>query len=205
MVKPDVAYNHLQTTIQALETTFVSPALAVRTLSAMSKPEILHLSAYVVLSHAAFEEYFEALASWGLETAVSDWIAGNARAAATTLILHAGKVSAVDEDTPDSRSYDRVRIELDRLKTRFSGFITRENHGISVKYLKRLFYPLGVDIPANVRWMSSLETLAGLRGAAAHTSTRGAKKQLDPAATTKIVSDCLELALELKQRTLGIT
>lgn len=205
MPTPDLALTNLRTTVQNLEATFLPQSLAVRSLTSLGLPEALKLSAYVVLAHAAFEEYFEALATWGLDMAVEDWRHQRIRKSAATLILHVGKVSAVSDDTPEDRAFERVRAELDRVKKSFSNFITRDNHGISAKYLKRLFYPLGVDLPPDVRMMASLDTLAGLRGTAAHTATRGAKRQLDPNDTKKIVTDCLDLAVAMKIRVLAIT
>lgn len=204
MPTPDIAFNNLKAIIESLEATFITPALASRALRTLSKPELLYLSAYVVLAHAAFEEYFEELATWALDAAVEDWRHGKVRQAAAALLLHHGKPSPVDEDTSPAGAYDRVREELERLKTPFSRFIVKDNHGISLKYLKKLFYPLGVDMPSSVRMMGSLDTFAGLRGAAAHTATRGAKKHKDPGDTTKIVNDCLDLAEEMKRRVLAI-
>ncbi len=204
MAAPDLEFTNLKSTIESLEATFMLPALVARTRRTLSKSELLCLSAYVVLSHAAFEEYFEDLAIWALDAAVEDWRHGNIRQAAVTLVLHLGKPFPVDEHSSPTGAYDRVREELDRLKPPFSRFITKDNHGMSLKYLKKLFYPLGVDIPNDVRMMASLDTLAGLRGALAHTSTRGAKKHLDPRDTIEIVNDCLDLAEAMKNRVLAI-
>jgi hypothetical protein len=205
MQSPEQAYNSLRTTINDLEEEFLATILQVRSLNSLSKAELFQLSAFIVLSHAAFEECFEALASWGLHTAVEDWRRGHVREAALALLLHFGKRVPIDDEAKPSTAFERVRAELDRLKSPFSTFITRDSHGISLKYLMKLFYPLGVDIPNDMRMLGSLETFTELRGFVAHRATRGAKKHLDPGDTRNIVMDCLDLAAELKKRVLAIT
>ena len=56
----------LKSYVSELETHFIRPYLAAPTLSAPSRKEDLHVAAYVVLVHGAFENFIEGLSALDL-------------------------------------------------------------------------------------------------------------------------------------------
>lgn len=202
MKDPELSYSELLTAITGLRQQFLEPLLAKA--EALSDTEVVTLKAYIVLAHAAFEDYFESLSRYALQKTVDDWEQRQTpRPGIATLLLHCGKVLAIDDDTNDSRSFDRIRLALKAAKSSMSISGINENHGISIRHLRKLFYPVGVDLPP-IPEISSASTLFDARCEVAHHATWAAKKQKDPGSVRQLVEDCLKVAEEMKSRVIAL-
>jgi hypothetical protein len=129
--------------------------------------------AYCVLCHAVFEEFFEKIATATIERVERDFLYKK-EVTITSLSLFAHYCTRVsiedDERKPEVRIFDLIRSEFELIKRQYSHDIY-ENHGISKKYLRKLFQPLGIDIVSNIGTsdvLNSLQLLARYRGQFAH-------------------------------------
>ncbi|WPB80535.1 HEPN domain-containing protein [Archangium violaceum] len=200
MTTPDVSLRNLREAIRKLEAKFLVKHLASTSLSPLSDQDALDVDAFVVLSHAAFEEYFESIALWVLDQSVDAWKNGRQTKSVSTLLLHLGTRSDIKEGTPPSRSFDRIKEELEKIKGKFSHQISEKNHGMAQKYLMKIFYPLAIDITDDPALLSSLDAFAKQRGAAAHKTAQGLNRQLSPQDTRIYVNDCLKLAEDMQTK-----
>lgn len=66
-----------------------------------------------------------------------------------------------------------------------------ENHGVAIKYLRKLLYPLAIDFD-DTTLLGSLEQIAQTRGDFAHKV--GATRVVSPEDARKWVGDCIELS-----------
>ena len=115
-------------------------------------------------------------------------------------ILQILKGSPEDIDKIDLL-YDYILEKLKDIKSSFSKEIATNNHGVSLKYLKRMFIPIGIDIPNNSRLISSLDQLAKYRGDFAHKfSSKKIKTIPSPLDLVSYVSDITEMMGEIVRR-----
>ncbi len=191
---PSVELKALTRSIKEVENRFLRPHLMPTTLGAPSKQEVLDVAAYVVLVHGALEGFAESLAHWLLKRSVSSWTAKKKATQCTVSLLLYQKPPA--EDTPGRTVFDNVRLALDDAKRKMSLDI-HDNHGITLKHLRAMFMPLGVNVPSDPVLTASLDLLITMRHQWAHHDHRRAKilKSAKDAQTT--VSDCLTLAKKL--------
>jgi hypothetical protein len=132
----------------------------------VSRKEHVDVSAYVVLAHAAIEGYLEATAQWVLDRAVANWTKRKRLSTATACLLLSYEC---DPKFDGDIAFDRIRKALDGAKSSLSKIINADNHDISLEHMRRLFVPLGVDVPQDQTLLASLDKLAKQRGAMAHT------------------------------------
>ena len=188
LTKPKLSWKRLVKHLDQLEKRFVAGNLNLLRVTARAK---LELDAYVVLSHAEFEQFYEDLAKWRLHRIVEQWIhKGKASGATMALVL---AYNADIDRAGEQANFDRVRLRLQVAKREHSRLI-HDNHGTGIDYLWRLFCPLGVDIPSDVALRASLEGFVKLRGERAHKNRLGATIQKSPADLRVIVGDCLKMA-----------
>lgn len=149
------------------------------------------VQAFCVLSHAAFEDYFESVCMKTADIIVDGWVLGHPSVAIASLAAATKcPLDEEDDDTTVSRSSNRRRDMATHIKRAYSHRI-RENHGMDIKYLRSLLYPLGVDFD-DVTLLSSVRTIARCRGDYAHTI--GASRPISPEKARVLVADCLHLA-----------
>ena len=157
--------DRLKTDIEELNKTFIRRFIKKRTARLNYEH---HVKAYCVLCHAALEEYFEDIAREVMNQYLEEWAnSGKYTDTLVTFVSHYGKKFLADVD---------------------------KNHGISLKYLKRLLEPIAIEITDDIK-LNSLSTLARERGKYAH--KRG-KRVLAPESAKDCVDDCLELCEEVK-------
>ena len=185
----------LKSYVSELETHFIRPYLAAPTLSAPSRKEDLHVAAYVVLVHGAFENFIEGLALWRLTQTVTGWTTGKRLSRGTAaILLHqtAPKLDAAKHVT----TFNSIRTALDAAKQSLSNSI-RDNNGIALKHVRDLFYPLGVDVPDDPILTASIDMIVSIRHQWAHQSRFGTKIVKSANDVTTAVADCLEFAKQL--------
>ena len=107
-----------------------------------------------------------------------------------------------DESIELISSYDYIRNELkDNIKDKFAKEIYK-NHGVSLKYIRQIFMPVGIDIPTNPSYLSSLQNLANERGAYAHKfRDKGTvRKSVSPEYAKICVDDCKMMCKEILEK-----
>jgi hypothetical protein len=92
--------------------------------------------------------------------------------------------------------YDNVRTALGEAKSEAAKRIER-NQGISLRHLRTLFRPLGIDFPEDPLLTSSLDSLVSFRHQWAHQYRFGATVVRSAHDVKKIVGDCIRLAEQL--------
>ena len=154
---------------------------------------------YCILCHAAFEEFVESICL-KLTQEVYDNFINNQRISYSTLcLLHfEGEADVLNDDkwADNLRLFDYYRHKLDKIKSTFSKYIMEKNHGIGLKYLKKMLIPLSIDIPQDQVQQNSLLQLANYRGGYAHTSKRAAIG-LSPEDAMKYVYDVYDMMKEI--------
>jgi hypothetical protein len=184
---------NLRAALSATRERFLHPYLVgAVTLDPPGAAQRLDQSAFVVLSHAALEEYFEQLAMWVHAELQMRWSATKTPLPTLATLSHLRGAIKFDPKT-HSTLFDRIRLRLNEVAGSFPNMI-KNNHGASTHYLREIYYPIGIDLPNDARMLGAIDTLADLRGSAAHTATTAATLVRAPVDLDKIVNDCLDLA-----------
>lgn len=167
------------------------------------------VKAYCVLTHAAFEEFAENLSTLAAKEAQAAWLAKKYHSGAFALLsAYSFKLNIVAEETQDQdRYFDQFRFGLEDCIRRHSDAL-HNNHGFSLKYLRSILTPVGIDVPTNPALMESLRDLAEARGSYAHTTAKlglygrraSAKRPMSPEDAKAAVDDCVQLCNELANR-----
>ena len=174
----------------------------------------LAVKSFCILSHAAFEEFIEKVCLKVLSSSIDDYILQQRISKPLITLAHFKENSNDNFFTKDAESltidnivtvFDYNREMLRRIKVKFSKEIS-DNHGISLKYLRRILTPLSLDIPREVNWINSLQKLAYARGNYAHRfiDTGRIENVIEPEEADTIVGDCLLLCEEIKKRAISI-
>jgi hypothetical protein len=192
-------FDGLLARVCELEDRFIQPFLPVDPLLPPSAYE-LDVRAYCVLCHAALEEFVEKVVMYMMTEAVDGWLA--TRDVTDTLLTLVGYYRLEitieeEEDQPQARVFDLLRKMLAKAKKNFSGEVSI-NHGVSLKYLRKLLIPVALDVPDNAIWLNSLAQLAKERGAYAHSGQLS--KVLAPEDAQTYVFDCLLLCDEIRRQ-----
>lgn len=200
--------NDLRSEITALEARFLANWIPAQP---THRPENFQhdVKAYCVLAHAVFEEFVEEVSLVALKAAKGAWLSKKFSAGTVALLLsYGGDFSiAENEDVDQEKVFDQIRKCLDDCATKHSNALAN-NHGFSLKYLRNILTPIGIDIPSDIKLMESLRELAAARGSYAHSQSRLARygqwKRADrpmvPEKANQAVNDCLDLCLQLAQR-----
>ncbi len=194
--------NHLELYLLTLEEKYISPHQ-----NPMESPGEygLDVKSFCILAHAAFEEFLESLCIHLLDE-VEEKFVNTQRVSYTSLCLLHFKGTDKDPDDDnwkdDDRLFDRLRNQIRDIKSSYSKYIVNNNHGINLKYLKKLLVPLGLDLPSDMREISSLDNLAKYRGVYAHTFQRK-EVSISPEDAWTYVQDvyrmCMRLADDAKK------
>lgn len=167
----------------------------------------LDVRSYCVLSHAAFEEFVENVCLYALNE-IEDKFVNTQRISYSTLcLLHFnGNNKTIDDDSwnDNDRIYDYLLAQLKSIKSIFSKYIVNQNHGVGVKYLKKLLIPLGLYTPLDIKHLTSLDNLTQYRGGYAHTSHRNIRS-LAPEDAKIYIRDVYEIMIELANKTRKIS
>lgn len=149
------------------------------------------IKTYCILCHAAFEEFIESVCICILKEIYDNFVNNQRISFSTMCLLHFMTNTSELNDTtwPNNQMlFDYFKNNIQKIKSDLSTFIIKNNHGINLKYLKKLLLPLGLNIPQDVILQNSLSQLANCRGGFAHTSNRSSKR-LSPEDAKKYVDD----------------
>ena len=177
-------HRALQTRITQLETHFAIPTLSssMRVGHLPSPAEYDAVRAYLVLSHAEVEQFFEDCATLIVVKA--------------TRHRAAGRRSRVDAFAPIAyrervvRDFGRVRSAIQVALEEHNQYIARKNHGIALMNIAQLFGPLGLECSIiDPTYVAALDTLRAKRGECAHSSAVSVTVQPSPADALQAVRD----------------
>lgn len=199
-------FDDLGNRVKFLEEKFIAPHLD----NVLEAPDLYSVDtqAYCVLSHAAFEEFFENVCLYMLSV-IDEKFGQPAReiSLGTVCLLHFGDAKKLLEDSErwgdDERLNDYLEGAIKDRKSYLSTYAVMENHGIDLKYLRQLLMSVGIDIPHDPNIQSALHTLKEIRGSYAHGFSR-AKKELSPEDAKKTVNDILSLASVTKDQAINM-
>jgi hypothetical protein len=172
----------------------------------------LDIKSLCILCHAAFEEFMESVALTVMTESIKKYQNENKISRPLISLMHfIGKHDNYLSDkqniaiTEIQTIFDYTRIKLNDVKKTFSREII-ENHGISLKYIRKLLMPVSISIPTNVNWNSSLEKLATERGAYAHKFLKEGRVQesINPETANYIIIDCLAMCDDIKSKALEV-
>lgn len=164
------------------------------------------VKSYAILSHAAFEEFVESVSEIALGKIASDIMSQKISLSTVSLIMAYKQASKIEENESLSQPtcYAMVREAVDLCKVAHSN-VLEKNHGFSVKYLRALLVPVGINVPSGPE-IDAVKKLADARGSFAHTAAKRAMygkykqatKVLTPDEAKDAVKDCLEVCDRIK-------
>ncbi len=158
----------------------------------------LDVKSYLILAHAALEEYFESIALKVVSLAEAKWIHSQTptRTAMTIFLLYGVKFEIpFDDEALTDSLFNIIRKHFGECKRKFSTSI-HDNHGCSPKYLKKILLPAGIDFQPEPKALSSLVQLGKNRGEYAHKGS--ARNIMAPEHAKEFVNDCLEFAEKIQ-------
>ena len=167
----------------------------------------LDVRSFCVLSHAAFEEFVENLCLYILNEIEDKFINTQRISYSTLCLLHfSGYTKSIDDDSwgDEDRMFDYFLEKIKSIKSEFSKYIMNQNHGVGLKYLKKMLVPLGLYTPLDVKHRTALDNLSQSRGGYAHTSHRNIRS-LSPEDARTQVRDVYEIMLDLSKKTRTIS
>lgn len=155
----------------------------------------LRVTLYFIATHASLEECAESLGLWLLDDILRSWT-GNARCDGhvSLALLRLPKPKADEEQS--TSAFDIVRKSLDDSAEQLRVAIRDKNHGVSEKYIRKIFVPLGVAIPRNAG-LDDLNDLARRRGHGAHHGSRGVQRLPNPIDAVNKIKSCQKYMEEL--------
>jgi len=173
----------------------------------------LKIQAYTVLSHAAFESYFEEISLELMKKAFGEWDS-NKKISDVLLMqicyllsYREGKERVMNlEIKKENNKTNLPEItqylhHIDNLKGKAETFFhkqIKENHGISLDYLLHIFIPVAININQDTDMMNSLNKLKESRGEMAHKNSLSLTKIPTPTEIFNHVRNCLELCKDIK-------
>ncbi len=165
------------------------------------------VKSFCVLAHACFEEFVEQVSESILNEIPKDFQNKKISLSTAALLLtYANKpqVEISEEDKLDS-CFDIIRKALDECKQKHSISI-KDNHGFSLKYLRKMLVPVGLNANFGPTETSAIKKLAEARGSFAHGRSKRAEygeykratTPLPPDEASEIVQDCLRACVKVK-------
>lgn len=195
MRTPAVALRDLEHALEELRVEFLA-AHAGASLEAPSRQYVLAVRAYTVLAHAEFEQYFEDVAQWVQAHAQRVWLI-HKRASVAVLAMTIAEGKGLDTEKC-ATLFEAQRDAIARAKKALGKHAADQNNGIAPKYLRKLFWSLGVELPDDASGLGSIQTLATWRGDQAHHSVGAAKVQ-SVEAVLETVGVCIGVARTVKK------
>jgi hypothetical protein len=155
-----------------------------------------HTRAFLVLSHAEVESYFE---EWAKEIARASEVVWDSSGKVTKPL--AFLLSSLGERI-DPRGKDSPQKLTDASKKLFQKYYkqVRDNNGLREANVLGLFAPLGIPAAAlGSTVLLNLESFGSIRGAHAHQSAKAVRSVLDPETEFKRVRDLVDDLADLDQ------
>jgi hypothetical protein len=198
MTEFDKKFNNLKIYIDELEKKFILGFL-VPDLTINAEAYELDVRAYCILSHAAFEHYFEEVAEKVMIKSMDNWLSPKKVINDSLLALAAYSEDRLKYDENKSEVFsEHLEAIFRSTKTRLSTRIRMENHGISIEHLGKILMPVGLYIKQDINLRNSLNQLVRQRGLYAHQGR--VRNILSPEIAKIYVQDCLLLCDDLRKK-----
>jgi hypothetical protein len=166
------------------------------------------VKSFSLLSHAAFEEFIEAISETMMQKIENDLILKRTTLSTSCFLTAYGiKIDlSDDDDAQDVSCFEHIRLAIAKAKSLHSSTL-KDNHGFSAKYMRKLLIPVGISMPQGPK-MESLKKLAEARGSFAHTmaklarygSYKRANRVLTPEEVAAAADDCRAICDEMRSR-----
>lgn len=166
------------------------------------------VKSFCVLAHACFEEFIEQVSESILNEIPNDFLLQKISLSTATLLLNysARPTMEIDEDSNLDSCFEMVRNALDDCKKKHAASI-KDNHGFSLKYLRRMLVPVGLNARFGPTETTAIKKLADARGSFAHARSKSAvygehkraSTPLPPDEAKDIVQDCLRACEAIKE------
>ena len=195
---PPTASNRLALTLQELAT-LRRQFIVIRQPPVYTDPEFARARAFVVLSHAAIEDYLEGIALEVVDKCIQAFNSdGKAR---TSLLALLGYGSMSDVPSSFSGGPWGMRTLLRDSRKALRAW-TEANNGVKAKDVLRLLLPVGVkETDMGSLWLQHMDDLGELRGRVAHHGNPpGAQAPVDPLDTLDHVARVLPTLCRLDAR-----
>lgn len=211
MTKFDELYKSLDEEIMNLKSRYIMGHIPAKP---ESGPDVFSydVKAFCLMSHASFEEFVEAVSETVMSEIESDFLNKKIKLSTACFILNYGRGSHVqaNEREEQVRCFDAIRDTITYGKKTHSDKL-ESNHGFSIKYLRSVLAPIGINVPVEDK-MLSVKKLADARGTFAHTMAKTAmygdykkaNKVMTPEEAKEIVEDCLSMCSEIRERAKNI-
>lgn len=202
----DDNYNSLISELAELDKLYIAKYIPADPATTPAEYEY-DVKAFCIFSHAAFEEFVEAISEYAMEKIISDfYLKKYSLSTCTFLMSYSDKFLPEEEGRSQDRCFDIIRKSLEDCKAKHSKNL-KDNHGFSLYYLRSILTPVGIDIPDGLH-LNSLKKLSDARGSYAHTRAKlalygGYKRATTPMAPEDakgIVCDCISLSQRLKEQ-----
>ncbi|RGD79976.1 HEPN domain-containing protein [Bacteroides caccae] len=168
----------------------------------------LDVHSFCILCHAAFEEFLEDVTLYSVDKIEREFNSKLRKFSfATFCFLHFDEhpLSFNDEKKWDNTKLnDYLSTRLRERKSELSKYAIQDNHGIDVKYMRKLLTPIGIDVPQNAQELASLVILKNIRGMYAHSFARN-KKPLAPEDAQNAVFDVFNMVEKIKNKALSMS
>ncbi len=168
----------------------------------------LDVHSFCILCHAAFEEFLEDITLYSVDKIEREF---NSRlrkfSFATFCLLHFDEhpLPLNDEKKWDSTKLnDYLSARLSERKSELGKYAIQGNHGIDVKYMRKLLTPIGIDVPQNAWELASLAILKNIRGTYAHSFARK-KNPMSPESALNAVFDVLDMVDKIRNKALSMS
>lgn len=197
----DNFYNQTKSHIESLEKRFLESHLN----NVLANPDDydFDVKSFCILCHAAFEDFIETISLKVMNLTIENYITDQKVTKTLVTLLHfkSSDNNYLEDIKSMDNLYNYIRKNLNDVKKKFSSEIYN-NHGISLKYLRQLLLPIGIDIPEDANLRNSLELLANERGSYAHKfrDKEVFKKSIEPEKAKTIINDCLLLFCQIKDK-----
>lgn len=202
-------YSSLQTRIQSLESNMLS-IIPTDPQESLDEKWYDIIMGYIILSHSAFEDYIETIATRKIDTAIEDFRStGSVSKILLSLIvyfkIHWPPIEPVCQKCTIGKIFKFARpkkaIEckfdttscknnIFHLTKLYKTYVIKENHGVRASHIKHIILPLGWDKGFDADFEPALQYFCSLRGSGAH-SVDKANKKLTALEAKKIVNDIL--------------
>lgn len=197
-------YNDLEDHVLTLLIQFIAPHL-----DPLQKPDDYNLDvhSFCILCHAAFEEFLEDITLFSVDTIEKEFTNKPRKFSYATLcLLHFDEYpkSKLGENTSPFVFNEYITERIKARKADLSRYAIQENHGIDVKYLRKILLPIGIEVPNSPTETSALTQLKEIRGAYAHSYARH-NKPLSPEDAMNIVLDVLQMIKRIMNKALNMS
>jgi len=199
MKDPDQLYETLSELLDEYKNKFIIRFLPVDPQVGPDEYE-LDIKAYCLMSHAAFEEYYEQIALIVMKISIDYWLLHRISSDSAIMLISRYGLSydlPEEDEVQETKVYDHIRLMLEKAKSRFSTDVYN-SHGASPKHLRSLLIPVGIDFLPDPISSNSMIQLAKQRGTYAHHGF--ARSVLSPEDAVKYVEDCLKFAKEISNK-----